>query len=79
MKIKTIKVTAKGQISLPVDIRKEVGIREGDELMLVQKEDYIILEKIDKAAAKFKDLLKHSEKVAEKLWRNKKDEIWNDV
>ena len=27
----------------------------------------------------FKDLLKHSEKVANKLWDNKEDEIWDSV
>lgn len=26
----------------------------------------------------FADLLKHSEKVARKLWDNEEDEIWND-
>jgi hypothetical protein len=26
----------------------------------------------------FKDLLKHSEKVANKLWNNKEDEIWDN-
>lgn len=26
----------------------------------------------------FKDLLKHSEKVAKKLWDNEEDEIWNN-
>ena len=27
----------------------------------------------------FKDLLKHSERVASKLWENKEDEIWGSV
>ena len=27
----------------------------------------------------FRDLLKHSEKVAEKLWSNKADDIWDSV
>ncbi len=26
----------------------------------------------------FKDLLKHSEKVANKLWNNREDEIWDN-
>lgn len=27
----------------------------------------------------FSDLLKHSEKVAKKLWDNKEDEVWDKV
>lgn len=27
----------------------------------------------------FSDMLKHSEKVAEKLWNNKDDDIWNNI
>jgi hypothetical protein len=26
----------------------------------------------------FKDLLKHSERVANKFWNNKTDEVWNN-
>jgi len=33
--------------------------------------------KINKSS--FRDLLKHSEKVAQKLWNNKPDDIWNTV
>ncbi len=28
---------------------------------------------------KFKDLLKHSESIAKKLWDNKEEGVWNDV
>jgi len=37
------------------------------------------LEELSITSGEFNDLLKHSEKVAEKLWVNKKDEIWNSV
>ena len=43
MRIKTIKVTSKGQISLPIDIRKEVGIEEGDELIMIESKGKIFL------------------------------------
>ena len=36
-----------------------------------------IIKKIKKSD--FRDLLKHSEKVANKLWNNKEDEIWDTV
>ncbi len=77
MEIKIIKVTDKGQISLPVGIRESLKINQGDELIITNNNDSVIIKKLKKED--FSDLLKHSEKVAEKLWDNKEDEIWNNV
>ena len=77
METKIIKVTDKGQISIPMEIRNSAGIAVGDELFVIRSGKRIVLEKIKKSD--FSDLLKHSEKVAEKLWDNKEDEIWNNV
>lgn len=72
-----MKVTDKGQISIPIAIRESMKIRNGDELILVKTKDSIIMKKIKKSD--FKDLLKHSEKVAKKLWDNKEDEVWDSI
>ncbi|MBI3334214.1 AbrB/MazE/SpoVT family DNA-binding domain-containing protein [Candidatus Pacearchaeota archaeon] len=77
MEAKIIKVTDKGQISLPVFIRESLKIKHGDELIIARSKDSIILRKIRRED--FSDLLKHSEKVARKLWDNKEDEIWNEI
>ncbi|PIN77254.1 hypothetical protein COV15_02820 [Candidatus Woesearchaeota archaeon CG10_big_fil_rev_8_21_14_0_10_34_12] len=77
METKIIKVTDKGQISIPIEIRKSIGISVGDELIAVRSGETLCLKKIRKDD--FKDLLKHSEKVANKLWDNKEDEIWDSV
>jgi len=77
METKIIKVTDKGQISIPIEIRKSIGICVGDELIAVRSGETLCLKKIRKDD--FKDLLKHSEKVANKLWNNKEDEIWDSV
>ncbi len=77
METKIIKVTNKGQISIPIEIRKSIGISVGDELIAVRSGETLCLKKIRKDD--FKDLLKHSEKVANKLWDNKEDEIWDSV
>lgn len=79
MELKTVKVTSKGQISLPVDIRKSTGIKENDELVLIQKDGLIILEKVEKTIDRFGDLLKHSESVAKKLWDNEEDKVWDEL
>lgn len=77
METKIIKVTDKGQISLPINIRNDLKIKQGDELIITKSEDTIILKKIRKED--FSDLLKHSEKVAQELWDNDEDEIWNNL
>ena len=77
MEIKIIKVTDKGQISLPVSMRESLQIKFGDELLMTRNNDALIIKKVKKED--FSDLLKHSESVAKKLCDNKEDEVWNNV
>ena len=77
METKIIKVTDKGQISLPIKMRNNLKIKYGDELIITNSEDTIVIKKIKKED--FSDLLKHSERVAKELWDNDEDEIWNKV
>lgn len=41
------RVSSKGQIVIPKDIRDNLGIQEGDLLAAVSEENFIILKKID--------------------------------
>ena len=81
MIVKTIKVSEKGQIAIPQSIREEVGIDKGDDLIIVQDNGRILLEKAKKISTKmiddFKDLLKFSEISLKSVWDNKQDDIWN--
>ena len=77
METKIIKVTDKGQISLPVRIRNSLNISQGDELFITQDDNSIVIKKIKRDD--FRDLLKHSERVAKKLWNNKEDEDWENA
>ena len=74
METKIIKVTNKGQISLPVVVRNSLNILEGDELILTRSDESIILRKIKQDD--FKDLLLHSEKSLKEVWNNNEDGIW---
>jgi AbrB family looped-hinge helix DNA binding protein len=48
MKTKThVKVTRKDQVTIPLPIRKALGIKEGDILAVREEDGKIILEKID--------------------------------
>lgn len=37
------KVTSKGQITIPIDIRRKLGIKEGDKVLFVEEGDKIVL------------------------------------
>ncbi|MGH9877031.1 MAG: AbrB/MazE/SpoVT family DNA-binding domain-containing protein [Nitrososphaerales archaeon] len=80
IKFKTIKVSKKGQIAIPSDIRKDMGISEGDELLLVKKGKRIMLEKASELSEEledeFDDLLALSEASLRKIWDNREDDIW---
>ncbi len=80
MRIKTVKVTDKGQISLPIDIRRETGIKKGDELLLIQDGKKILIElkpKLKEIEDDFSDLIKFSEKSFKNIWSDE-DEIWEE-
>ncbi len=77
METKIIRVTDKGQISLPIEIRTSLRIQQGDELLITRTNNLMVLKKVK--SSDFKDLLKHSEKVAQKLWGTKEDDIWDNV
>ena len=75
METKIIKVTDKGQISLPVAIREALSIKQGDELMITRSENKILIKKVDED--EFSDLWRISEISLKKIWDNKEDEIWD--
>tara|TARA_Y100000310_G_scaffold334233_1_gene413539 strand:+ start:71250 stop:71483 length:234 start_codon:yes stop_codon:yes gene_type:complete len=77
MRAKIVKVTDKGQISIPTTIRDAIKIRRGDELLLLEDGENILIQKVKKS--RFKDLLKHAENVAKKLWSNKEDDRWDKI
>ena len=83
IEFKTIKVSHKGQISIPSAMRKELEIRKGEELLLIRKGDKLLIEKSSKASKRFANefnfMLKHAERVAKKLWENKKDDVWDKL
>ena len=43
MKIDTTKMSSRGQVVIPLDLR--FGIKKGDKLMVIRKDDEIILKK----------------------------------
>lgn len=81
MLIKTVKVSDKGQIAIPQGIRNLMGINRGDELIVITKDDKILLEKVEKVSQKikddFKDIISYSESSLKEIWDNEEDDIWS--
>ena len=79
--MKTIKVSEKGQIAIPNQIRETLDIEQGDELVIIQVGDKILIEKAQITEKRlkddFKDILRFSEKSLKEVWNNKSDDIWN--
>ena len=72
MIIDTTKMSSRGQVVIPLDLRK--GINEGDKLIVIRKDDEIILKK------SINDLALLSEGSFAETWLNdKEDKAWKDL
>jgi AbrB family looped-hinge helix DNA binding protein len=66
MIIDTTKMSSRGQVVIPLDLRK--GINEGDKLIIIRKDDEIILKRFIPETAIW------SEKSLAEAWLSKEDE-----
>ena len=72
MIIDTTKMSSRGQVVIPLDMRKD--IKEGDKLIIIRKDNEIILKKSIPESALW------SEKSLAKTWLNKEeDRIWKNL
>ena len=44
------KITTRGQITIPIDIRKKLGVREGDKVVFIEKQGQIVVANAAKIA-----------------------------
>lgn len=79
IEIKSVKITKKGQISIPKDIRDVEGFKEGSKIAILAFEDRIELRPIKQFNEKMFAALA-TEKVLAKDWNSKEDEqAWKDL
>jgi len=78
---KKVKVSDKGQISIPMDMQRAIGIKKGDELLLIRKGRKIVLERpegvIDLLEDDFADIQSITEASLGQMWLRKEEDIWN--
>ncbi|HLD04414.1 MAG TPA: AbrB/MazE/SpoVT family DNA-binding domain-containing protein [Candidatus Nanoarchaeia archaeon] len=80
----TIKVSSRGQIVIPEEVRKGLGIKEGTKLVLIQRGNRVILERvqdfmkdIEKAEQERLGWMLLGEKGMADIWDNPQDEeVW---
>tara|TARA_Y100000310_G_C20664431_1_gene806652 strand:- start:1717 stop:1962 length:246 start_codon:yes stop_codon:yes gene_type:complete len=77
MQIEFIKVSEKGKVELPKNIRRGLHIKKGDRLVLVRDKENLLLKKASRKKENFDDLLVHAEETLKKIWDNPEDEIWS--
>ena len=67
------KVTAKGQVTIPVEMRRQLGIREGDKVVFISNGRNIII--ANAAMAAFNDLQDAFAGEAERLGLKNEDDV----
>lgn len=65
MKIKIFKITKKGQITIPVEIRKQLNIKEEDLLAITTEKEYILIKKVE--FPKWEDVFSRGETIAKEI------------
>ena len=79
----TLRVSSKGQIVIPKDVRKRHRLDRDTDLVLLEEGDTLILRKkadVEKALKdRFCPLLRASEESLAELWENSEDDVWNDA
>ena len=70
MRVEVVKVSTKGQVVIPKEIRDALGIRNGDYLVVMEKNGYIVMKKLS-----VEDVFKEGEELAKTLEITREDVI----
>ena len=81
--VHVVKVSSKGQIVIPKEVRKRHRLGRDTDLVLFESGEALVLRKKADVEGILKDefgpLLRASEKTLKDLWGNSVDDVWNDV
>ncbi|NLG17839.1 MAG: AbrB/MazE/SpoVT family DNA-binding domain-containing protein [Fibrobacter sp.] len=70
----TTRLSSKGQVVIPEEVRKSLGLKEGDQFVVIGKGDAVILKTITQPALEgFEELLKEAQKQAKKAGLKRSD------
>ncbi|HEY5605925.1 MAG TPA: AbrB/MazE/SpoVT family DNA-binding domain-containing protein [Thermoplasmata archaeon] len=78
-----VRVSSKGQIVIPKEVRKRHRLGRDTDLVLLESGDALVLRKKADVEGILKDefgpLLRASEEALRDLWENSEDDVWDDV
>lgn len=82
--IQTITVSSKGQVVIPEEVRKELAIREGTKMVMIEKDGKITLEKEKQLLAKMDKeklgwLILAESSLAKDWLTKEEDEAWKNL
>jgi AbrB family looped-hinge helix DNA binding protein len=81
--VKTVKVSEKGQITIPAEALRAIKAKKGTEFIFIQEGERLVLVKAESAGRKLIDDLGGWHALAapvfNELWDNEADEIWDTV
>jgi len=78
MGIAITKVSSRGQVVIPQDIRESLHLKEGEKLLAYSTKDTILLKKIESSIKEFEALAKFGRKFTKAKGITKKDVLAND-
>ena len=71
--LSTTKLSSKGQVVIPEEIRQKLGLREGDQFVVIAENDVVILKTLTPPSMKeFDSLIAHARQKARKTKLTKK-------
>jgi AbrB family looped-hinge helix DNA binding protein len=71
--VEVAKITSRGQITLPIDIRKRLGVRDGDKVVFIENQGQILIANAAKIA--FSNLRAGFAGEAERLGLRDEDDV----
>jgi AbrB family looped-hinge helix DNA binding protein len=73
--VDVVTVSSRGQVSIPADVRRKIGLEGGEKLLVVSQDDNILLKKVDKSFVEksVEDILKPMQEEAEKASVSEED------
>ena len=79
----TVKLSSKGQIVIPKEVRERLGLERDSDLILQEEGDVLVLRRKKDLERILKDqfypLLRASERSLAELWDNPEDDVWDDA
>jgi len=80
-KVRTVAVNERGQIVIPEDIRRELGIESSTTLVLIEKDGEIVMKKESEILSALDDNAFWGAVVKDSMRRawNKEDEVWDKL